>query len=260
MNDRLSVQHLRDARGVHTLVLDDPERFNVLSSAALALLHAAITQVAADTAARVVVIRANGRAFCAGHDLREMAALPDEAAQRDLFERCSQVMLGLAQLQVPVLAVVQGVATAAGCQLVAQCDLAVASRAARFGVNGIDVGLFCSTPAVPLTRKIGPALAADLLMTGRFLQADEALGAGLVSRVCEPEALDALAQEVVDALLRRAGEALRIGKWLLAQQQGLGLQAAYGLAASAMAHNMMQPCAQAGVQAFVSKREPSKKA
>jgi enoyl-CoA hydratase/carnithine racemase len=249
-----TVQHQGDARGVHTLTLNDPERFNVLSAAMLGQLHQALDVIAADDGARVLVLRATGRAFCAGHDLREMAALPDEAAQQALFEQCSRFMLRLASLPVPVVAVVHGVATAAGCQLVAQCDLAVASDAARFGVNGIDVGLFCATPSVALTRKVGAALAADMLMTGRFLSATEALVAGLVSRVCADPALDGAAQAMVDALVQRPAAALRIGKTVLAQQQGLGLHAAYAMAGAAMAHNMMLPCAQHGVQAFLSKR------
>lgn len=192
----------RDARGVHTLTLNTPRSFNVLSEAMLAALQSALDAVAADPQARLVVIAANGRAFCAGHDLKQMRATPELAYYQKLFAQCSRLMLAIRKLEVPVIARVQGLATAAGCQLVAQCDLAVASDNASFGVNGIDVGLFCATPGVALSRNILPKQAMEMLLTGDFISADEARVRGLVNRVVAPDALDAELQALLERILR----------------------------------------------------------
>ena len=165
------LRHDADDRGVHTLTLNTPKAFNVLSASMLTALQAALNTIAADPQARAVVLAAQGKAFCAGHNLKEMSAHPDMAYYQALFAQCSRVMLAIQALPVPVIARVQGLATAAGCQLVAQCDLAVAVDTAKFGVNGIDVGLFCATPSVPLSRNVPQKLAMEMLLTGGFISA-----------------------------------------------------------------------------------------
>ncbi|ARU06753.1 enoyl-CoA hydratase [Comamonas serinivorans] len=254
MNDLLA--HTRDDRGVHRLTLNDAARFNVLGDAMLAALSEAVTRIAADEGARALVIAARGKAFCAGHDLREMAA-QDKAQHLDLFERCSRFMVSLARLPVPVIAAVQGVAAAAGCQLVAQCDLAIAANGTRFGVNGIDIGLFCGTPSVALLRNVPHKAGMHMLMTGDFVDAEAALRLGLVSEVCAPEGLDAAVEALLLKLLARPREALAMGKALVAQQRTLGLEAAYALASRTMAENLALPVTQEGVRAFVDKRAPN---
>ena len=249
--------HERDGRGVHRLTLNAPRSFNALSSAMLAALQQALDAVRDDEHARAVVIAAHGKAFCAGHDLKEMRATPDEGFYRDLFARCSRMMLSVQRLPVPVVARVQGLATAAGCQLVAQCDLAVAAEQASFGVNGIDVGLFCATPSVPLSRNMGAKQAMEMLLTGEFIAAAEAQRRGLVNRVVAPERLDAEVDALVAAILGKPREAIALGKALFYRQRETGLEAAYQLAGQTMACNMMHPVAQEGVQAFIDKRPPA---
>jgi enoyl-CoA hydratase/carnithine racemase len=248
--------HARDARGVHTLTLNDAQNFNALSEAMLQALQEALDAVAQDETARVVVIAASGKAFCPGHNLKEMQANPELAYYQKLFAQCSKMMLSIAKLPVPVIAQVQGVATAAGCQLVAQCDLAVASTAAKFGVNGIDVGLFCSTPSVPLARNISAKHVMEMLVTGEFLSAEEAMQKGLVNRVAAPENLTAEVEKLVASIVEKPREALAMGKQLFYAQRELGLEAAYQLAGQTMAVNMMQACAQEGARAFTQKRKP----
>ena len=251
------VLHQHDARGVHRLTLNSPKSFNVLSEAVLGELQRQFDAIAADPTARVLVIAAEGKAFCAGHDLKEMKANPRLDYYQRLFAQCSKMMLSLLKLPVPVIARVQGLATAAGCQLVAQCDLAVAVESARFGVNGIDVGLFCSTPSVPLVRNMQPKQAMEMLLTGGFIDAAEARARGLVNRVVPAEQLDATVEELVSAILAKPREAIAIGKQLFYQQRELGIEAAYQLAGQTMACNMMFDAAQEGVQAFIDKRAPA---
>ncbi len=251
-----SVVHQRDARGVHLLTLNDPASFNTLSQTVMGLLQQALQRVGGDEQARVVVLAAAGKAFCAGHNLKEMRAQPALAYYQDLFAQCSRMMLSLQNLPVPVIARVQGIATAAGCQLVAQCDLAVAANTARFGVNGIDVGLFCATPSVPLSRNVGAKQAMEMLLTGEFLDANQALQQGLVNRVTTPENLDAQVEQLVQALLSKPREAVRMGKALFYKQREMGIEAAYQLAGQTMACNMAHAVAQEGVQAFIEKRKP----
>ena len=250
------LRHTRDERCVHRVTLSDPARFNVLSAEMLTQLAEAVRAVAADEAARVLVIAAEGKAFCAGHDLREMAAQSPTEHQA-LFRQCSRFMLSLVQLPVPVVAAVQGVAAAAGCQLVAQCDLAIATQGARFGVNGIDIGLFCATPSVPLLRNVPWKAGLHMLMTGDFVSAEQALAMGLVSEVCAPEQLDEALKTLQDKLLAKPREALRMGKALVQQQRNMGLDAAYELAGQTMAQNLALPETQEGVRAFVEKRSPN---
>jgi enoyl-CoA hydratase/carnithine racemase len=251
-----SVQHQRDARGVHLLTLNDPASFNTLSQAVMVLLQQALQRVADDEQARVVVLAAAGKAFCAGHNLKEMRAQPELAYYQELFAQCSRMMLQIQNLPVPVIARVQGIATAAGCQLVAQCDLAVASESALFGVNGIDVGLFCATPSVPLSRNMGAKQAMEMLLTGDFLTAAQAQVQGLVNRVAVDAELDAQVERLVAAVLSKPREAVRMGKALFYKQREMGLEAAYQLAGQTMACNMVHPVAQEGVQAFIEKRAP----
>lgn len=250
------LRHTRDDRGVHTLTLDAPASFNVLSEAMLDALQAAVDAVRADDRARAVVIAASGKAFCAGHNLKEMKARPELDYYQALFGQCSRVMLALQNLPVPVIARVHGLATAAGCQLVAQCDLAVAAEGARFGVNGIDAGLFCATPSVPLVRNMAPKLAMEMLLTGGFIDAQEARARGLVNRVVPAEQLDAAVEELVSAILSKPREAIALGKQLFYRQREVGIEAAYQMASQTMACNMAHPVAQEGVQAFIEKRKP----
>jgi enoyl-CoA hydratase/carnithine racemase len=249
--------HTTDARGVHTLTLNTPRSFNVLSKAMLMALQAALEKIAGDPQARMVVIAAEGRAFCAGHDLKEMRANPELAYYQALFARCSKLMLAIRALELPVIARVHALATAAGCQLVAQCDLAVAAEGATFGVNGIDVGLFCATPGVALSRNILPKQAMEMLLTGDFINATEAKARGLVNRVVPAEALDAEVAALVDRILQKPREAIAMGKMLFYRQLETGLAAAYQMAGQTMACNMAAEVAQEGVQAFIDKRPPA---
>ena len=250
------LKHQRDDCGVHTLTLDAPRSFNVLSEEMMREMQGALDRVAADPKARVVVIAAEGRAFCAGHDLKQMRSKPDLAYYQALFATCSRLMMSVRKLEVPVIARVQGLATAAGCQLVAQCDLAVAVEAATFGVNGIDVGLFCATPSVALSRNMLPKQAMEMLLTGDFITADEAKVRGLVNRVVSAEALDAEVASLVERLLSKPREALAMGKALFYRQLETGMESAYQLAGQSMACNMVHGVAQEGVQAFIEKRSP----
>lgn len=257
MSDEAILLHSRDARGVHTLTLNTPKAFNALSEAMLAALSAALEQVAQDPQARVVVLGAAGKAFCAGHNLKEMKAHPTLDYYQQLFAQCSRMMLQIQRLPVPVIARVQGLATAAGCQLVAQCDLAVSVDDARFGVNGIDVGLFCATPSVPLVRNVPAKVAMEMLLTGEFIGAKEAQQRGLVNRVVSAEGLDAEVERLVAAILAKPREAIAMGKAVFYQHRETGIEAAYQLAGQTMACNMVHDVAQEGVQAFIDKRAPA---
>ncbi|WP_416548048.1 enoyl-CoA hydratase [Limnohabitans sp. DCL3] len=249
--------HQCDAKGVHRLTLNSPSNFNTLSEAMLSALQQALDLIARDDQARVVVLAAAGKSFCAGHNLKEMRAQPELAYYQKLFSQCTRMMLSLQKLPVPVIARVQGLATAAGCQLVAQCDLAVSVDSATFGVNGIDVGLFCATPSVPLVRNIHAKQAMEMLLTGGFISAQEACDRGLVNRVCTAQDLDAQVDGWVQSILSKPREAVRLGKALFYQQREMGIEAAYQLAGQTMACNMMDAVAQEGVQAFIEKRTPS---
>ena len=249
--------HARDPRGVHTLTLHTPQAYNVLSEAMLGALQQALDEVARDEGARVAVLAAAGKAFCAGHNLKEMRARPELAYYQRLFAQCSRVMLSIQKLAVPVIARVQGLATAAGCQLVAQCDLAVAADTASFGVNGIDVGLFCATPSVPLVRNMPAKQAMEMLLTGDFIGAAEAKTRGLVNRVVPLGSLDAEVERMVASILSKPREAVAMGKALFYQQREIGIEAAYQLAGQTMACNMVHGVAQEGVAAFIEKRAPA---
>ena len=246
-----------DKRGVATLTLNRPDAFNAMSEDLLDALMAAIAVLNQNEALRVVVIQANGKAFCAGHDLKEMRAQPSDAYYAALFAQCSRVMMGLQALPVPVIAKVHGLATAAGCQLVAQCDLAVASTAAQFAVSGVNLGLFCATPSVALTRNLGRKAAFEMLATGAFISADEAVTKGLVNRAVEPEALDEATEALVQQIIQKPRVALQMGKALFYRQLEKTMDEAYSDAATTMACNMMDDSALEGVQAFIDKRAPN---
>jgi enoyl-CoA hydratase/carnithine racemase len=250
------VLHEKDSRGVVTLTLNRPQAFNSLSEGLLDALQAALDRVAADDSARVVVIAAAGKAFCAGHDLKEMRAEPSQAYYEGLFAQCGRMMMTIQQLPVPVIARVQGIATAAGCQLVAMCDLAVAVREARFAVSGVNLGLFCSTPSVALSRNLGRKAAFEMLVTGDFISAEQALAKGLVNRVVDADALDAEVEQLVGRIVGKPRVALALGKQLFYRQLEKGIEAAYDDAGQTMACNMMDGSALEGVQAFIDKRPP----
>ncbi len=247
----------RDARGVVTLTLNRPQAFNALSDALLDALQRQLDALMHDADARVVVLRGAGRAFCAGHDLKEMHAQSAQSAHEALFARCGKVMTGLSRLPQPVIAQVHGIATAAGCQLVASCDLAVAAHDARFAVSGVNYGLFCSTPGVALARNMLRKQAMEMLLTGEFIDAPTAQMRGLINRVAADGALDAEVQALVASILAKPAAAVRMGKALFYRQVEMGVEAAYQLAAQTMACNMQEPCAREGVQAFIDKRQPA---
>lgn len=247
----------RDARGVVTLTMNRPRSFNALSEEMLDALQAALQRLGPDESVRAVVLAAEGKAFCAGHDLKQMIAQPELAYYQALFARCSRMMLAIRALPVPVIARVQGIATAAGCQLVAQCDLAVASTEARFAVSGINFGLFCSTPSVPLLRNVPAKQAMEMLVTGDFVDAAQARERGLVNHAVAPEQLDAEIERLLAGIVAKPRIALAMGKELFYRQQEMGLEAAYQLAGQTMAANMMEGCALEGVTAFTEKRKPN---
>lgn len=243
--------------GIAFLTLNRPRQYNALSAALLDALHVALDSIQDDTAVRVAVIAANGNAFCAGHDLKEMRAAADTAFVAKLFARCSELMLKIARLPLPVIAEVQGMATAAGCQLVAQCDLAVASNTATFAVSGVNLGLFCSTPAVPLSRSISRKRAAEMLMTGEFIDAATALEWGLLNRVVPAAELRAATLTLAETLKAKPRETLALGKALFYRQLELGITSAYADASATIACNFMDATAQEGVAAFLEKRKPA---
>jgi enoyl-CoA hydratase/carnithine racemase len=247
--------HTKLEDGVLTLTLNRPQQYNALSWAMLEALREALRS-AQDPAVRVVVLAGAGKAFCAGHDLKEMRTNRTLDFQRRLFALCSEVMLSLIHLPVPVIARVHGIATAAGCQLVGMCDLAVASSQARFAVSGINVGLFCSTPSVALSRNMGRKEAFEMLVTGEFIDAEEAYRRGLVNRVVDPEALDEEVERLAAAIKAKSPVAVRMGKELFYRQLEMGIEAAYQLAGEVMACNMMAEDAAEGIDAFIEKRPP----
>jgi enoyl-CoA hydratase/carnithine racemase len=244
----------KDSRGAVTLTLNRPAAFNSLSEAMLEALQSALDRVAADATARVVVIAAAGRAFCAGHDLKEMRAAPSLDYYQRLFAQCGRMMMAIQKLPVPVIARVHGIATAAGCQLVAMCDLAVAASDARFAVSGVNLGLFCSTPSVALSRNLSRKAAFEMLVTGEFITAEQAREKGLVNRVAAPEALDAEVEKLVASIVAKPAVAIAAGKGLFYRQLEVGIEAAYADAQQTMACNMMDDSALEGVQAFIDKR------
>lgn len=241
--------------GVVRLTLNRPERRNALSEAMLTELGAALEKVAADRSARVVVLGAAGPVFCSGHDLGEMVGR-QEADYQTLFARCSKVMQQIRRLPQPVIARVQGLATAAGCQLVSTCDLAVAATEAKFATPGVKIGLFCTTPMVPLVRAVPPKVAMEMLLTGIPITAERALAVGLVNRVVPVDQLDATIRELTDAIVGSSPATLRLGKRAFYDQLALDEPTAYEQATCLMTENAIQHDAQEGISAFLQKRVP----
>ena len=251
---------LRDhADGVTTLTLNAPETINALSEAMMDALSAQLDAIAQDSAVRVVILRGAGKHFCAGHNLKEMTShRGDEdggaAYFHNLFRRCSRMMLQLTELPQPVIAEVTGIATAAGCQLVASCDLAVAASDARFATSGVNIGLFCATPMVALSRNVSAKPALAMLLTGDFVSADHARSIGLINEVAEPDQIAETTMALAKHIASKSPMAIRIGKQAFYAQGTLGSEEAYELAARAMADNMMACDAEAGIQAFIDKQ------
>ena len=241
---------------VATLTLNRPQSYNALSETMLAELQEALDNIAGDKTVRVVVLAANGKAFCAGHDLKEMRSSEERAFHQRLFDRCAAVMHTIHSLPQPVIAKVQGIATAAGCQLAAQCDLAVAATTARFAVSGINAGLFCSTPAVPLSRNMHRKQAMQMLLTGDFISAQTAQQFGLINEVASPEDLDATVDALAQKIAGKSPLAISLGKKMFYQQANMDLSAAYQFAGERMTCNMDSEDAREGIDAFIEKRRP----
>lgn len=260
MNESLTTEPVlyeRDSRGVITLTMNRPASFNALSEEMLAAMQSALDRVKQDESARAVIVAGAGKAFCPGHNLKEMSDNPSLDYYRKLFDQCSRMMISIMKLPVPVIARVHGIATAAGCQLVAQCDLAVASSEAKFAVSGVSYGLFCSTPSVPLLRNVPQKAAMEMLVTGDFITAQHAQELGLVNRVVPMDQLDAEVEKLVASILDKPRAAIAMGKELVYRQREMGIEAAYQLASQTMAVNMMDGCAQEGFKAFTEKRVPA---
>ena len=243
--------------GVATLTLNRGERFNALSLPMIDALESALDALGQDAGVRAIVIAAQGKGFCAGHDLKEMRAHPDLEWQRELFGHCGRMMQKLTQLPQPVIARVHGIATAAGCQLVSMCDLAVAADTARFALPGVNVGVFCSTPAVGVARNIARKRVMEMLLTGEMIDAPTALAWGLVNRVVPAALLDAAVKAFTDIIVARSPAVVALGKRAFYQQVDRGMPAAYESAGEAMACNLLEPDAAEGIDAFLGKRLPS---
>ena len=250
------LQVTKDLRGIVTLTMNRPQAFNALSEAMLDALQAELDALAGNDSARVLVIGGAGRAFCAGHDLKEMRAAPTLDYYERLFAQCGRMMMSIQKLPLPVIARVHGIATAAGCQLVAMCDLAVAATTAKFAVSGVNLGLFCSTPSVALSRNLGRKAAFEMLVTGDFIDAHQARDQGLVNRVVEPDQLDSEVESLAASIVAKPRVAVALGKQLFYRQLETGIAAAYDDAGRTMACNMMDGSALEGVQAFIDKRPP----
>jgi len=245
-----------DEDGVATLTLNRPRQYNALSDELINTLQAELDSLAADESILAIVLAANGKAFCAGHDLKEMRSNPDKDYYKDLFARCGRMMTTIMNQPQPVIARVHGIATAAGCQLVAACDLAIASEEARFAVSGINVGLFCSTPSVALSRNVGRKRALEMLLTGEFISARQAADEGLVNRVVPAEMLDVEIYRLTKAITNKSPVAIRTGKAMFYKQLALDTEQAYEYAGEIMACNMMAEDAAEGIDAFIQKRQP----
>ena len=246
-----------DAEGVAGLTLNRPDQYNALSRELLASLQTELDQIKNDPGVRVVVITGAGRAFCAGHDLKEMAGERDRARLVELFGACSKMMLSLTRLPQPVIALVDGIATAAGCQLVAACDLALATTNARFATSGIKYGLFCSTPMVALSRNVPRKPALEMLLTGDFIEAEEAHRLGLVNQVVAPDKLEDAFDALLARLLDKPPEVLALGKRAYYRQLEMGLEDAYRFTTEVIVDNALGQDFEEGLAAFLEKRSPA---
>ncbi|MBK8175336.1 MAG: enoyl-CoA hydratase [Rhodospirillales bacterium] len=253
-NSDAAVLVRNDAGGIATLTLNRPGSFNALSIALLSALQAEFDAIAVDRSVRVVVLAGAGKAFCTGHDLKEMRSDPSREGNLALFRQCGRVMLSITRLPQPVIAQVHGVATAAGCQLVATCDLAVATDDARFAVSGVNLGLFCSTPMVALSRNLGRKQAMELLLTGSFIDAETALRWGLINRVVPNAQIETVTTELAQQIAAKSPAAVALGKQLFAKQLEASLETAYEMANETMTCNMQAEDAQAGIDAFIAKQ------
>ncbi len=259
MSDDLLIRH--DAASVAHLTMNAPQKLNALSDEMLAALHGAFDEIVADQSIKAVVLSGAGKAFCAGHDLKQMTAArqaPDggKAAFKDLFDRCAAMMLSIQKMPQPVIAKVHGIATAAGCQLVASCDMAVAADDTRFGVNGVNIGLFCSTPMVALSRNIPRKQAFEMLTTGEFISAARARELGLINRACPLDQLDAETEALASTISSKLGAAVKIGKEAFYTQLQMPIEAAYAYTGDVMVENMGYRDTEEGIAAFLEKRPP----
>jgi len=243
-------------KGITTLTLNRPDKRNALSSELIAELDRALEAISRDVAVKVVILAGAGPVFSSGHDLKELKAISDPSAMNALFAACSRMMMRIKRLPQPVIARVHGIATAAGCQLVASCDLAIASDAAKFGTPGVNIGLFCTTPAVAIARSISTKHAMEMLLLGEAIDADTALRFGLVNRVTPSSALDYVVMEFAEAIASKSSETISIGKATFQKQLEMDMEQAYTFASEVMARNMMEHDAQEGIDAFLSKRAP----
>jgi len=258
----MTILERHDTGAVTRLVMNAPERLNALSDEMLAALQTALNEIANDKTVRAVILSGMGKAFCAGHDLKQMTAgrQSEDGGKlyfKDLFDRCAAVMARIQSLPQPVIAQVHGIATAAGCQLVATCDMAVAAQGTRFGVNGVNIGLFCSTPMVALSRNIPRKQAFEMLTTGSFIEAERAETLGLVNRVVAPDALEAKAMALAQTVAAKLGVAVRVGKEAFYNQIQMNVSDAYAYTGDVMVENMLNRDTIEGIAAFLDKRDPT---
>jgi len=246
----------RDENGICHLTLNRPRAYNALSTACMAALTRALADVAADPSVKVVILAGSGKGFCAGHDLKEMRSCPDREFYAKIFDTCTEMMLAITRLPIPVIAKVHGIATAAGCQLVATCDLAVAEEKTKFATPGVNIGLFCATPMVALSRSVARKHAMEMLLLGDMISADRAYDMGLVNRVAPQDQLDAVTHELAARIASRSPFALKIGKRAFHDQITKDLQGAYAHCSRVMVENMMAEDAKEGIAAFMEKRPP----
>ncbi len=245
-----------NSNGITKITLNRPDQYNALTEELLHSLKKTLRSIGSDDSVRVVILASAGKAFCAGHDLKELRSQPEETYYNDLFQLCSEVMIDMVKLPQPIIAQVQGMATAAGCQLVANSDLAIASTNAQFAVSGINLGLFCSTPSVPLTRSVSRKHAFEMLMTGRFINAETAAEFGLINQVVSPDKLCSIVADLAKNIASKPTESIRVGKAVFYEQIEQGLSKAYATAGKVMAANMMFDQTQEGIDAFIGKRDP----
>ncbi|WP_428516162.1 enoyl-CoA hydratase [Roseovarius sp.] len=257
----MTILERQDDGAIARLTMNQPEKLNALSDGMLEALQTALDDIAADSSIRVVTLAGEGKAFCAGHDLKEMtqgrqAEDGGKAYFADLFARCSKLMRTIRDLPQPVIALPHGIATAAGCQLVATCDLAVAATGTRFGVNGVNIGLFCSTPMVALSRNIPRKQAFEMLTTGEFIETDRAIELGLINRAVPHDGLHAAGDDLAHTIAAKLGAAVKIGKQAFYKQLEMGLDDAYAFTGEVMVENMMWRDTEEGISAFIEKRTP----
>jgi len=258
--EKILIREKKD--NIEILTLNDPKKLNALSEEMLSSLEIAFDEISKDKEVKVVIIRSSGRPFCAGHDLKQMqlARQTEDLGKQyfsDLFKRCGRMMISITKLTQPVIASVDGIATAAGCQLVATCDLAIASSDATFGVNGVNIGLFCSTPMVALSRNISKKKTFEMLITGDFLDASSARSAGLVNNVVDPRDLNAETFKMAKKIAAKLSAAVKVGKEAFYNQSEMDLESAYTYTAEVMAENMLFNDTSEGINAFLEKRTPN---